>query len=71
MRFSMLYSEQILSFKSCLVFYAGDSLRLPFKSLFCNLHELATKYEKITQFQRGPFFTLNALSPLSLPVWYR
>ena len=26
MRFSMLYSrEQILSFKSCLVFYAGDS----------------------------------------------
>ena len=29
MRFSMLYSgEQILSFKSCLVFYAGDSLNL-------------------------------------------
>ena len=28
MRFSMLYSgEQILSFKSCLVFHAGDSLR--------------------------------------------
>ena len=28
MLFSMLYSgEQILSFKSCLVFYAGDSLR--------------------------------------------
>ena len=28
MRFSMLYSgEQILSFKSCLVLYAGDSLR--------------------------------------------
>ena len=28
MRFSMLYSgEQILSFKSCLVFYAEDSLR--------------------------------------------
>ena len=27
MQFSMLYSgEQILSFKSCLVFYAGDSL---------------------------------------------
>ena len=27
MRFSMLYSgEQILSFKPCLVFYAGDSL---------------------------------------------
>ena len=27
MRFSMLYSgEQNLSFKSCLVFYAGDSL---------------------------------------------
>ena len=27
MRFSMLYSgEQFLSFKSCLVFYAGDSL---------------------------------------------
>ena len=27
MRFSMLYSgEQILSFKSCLVLYAGDSL---------------------------------------------
>ena len=27
MRFSMLYSgEQILSFKSCLVFYTGDSL---------------------------------------------
>ena len=31
MRFSMLYSgEQILSFKSCLVFYAGDSLMLIF-----------------------------------------
>ena len=29
MRFSMLYSGgQILSFKSCLVFYAGDSLKL-------------------------------------------
>ena len=29
MRFSMLYSgEQILSFKSCLVVYAGDSLNL-------------------------------------------
>ena len=29
MRFSMLYSgEQILSFKLCLVFYAGDSLKL-------------------------------------------
>ena len=29
MQFSMLYSgEQILSFKSCLVFYAGDSLIL-------------------------------------------
>ena len=29
MRFSMLYSrEQILSFKSCLVFYAGDSLNM-------------------------------------------
>ena len=28
MRFSMLYSgEQILSFKLCLVFYAGDSLK--------------------------------------------
>ena len=27
MQFSMLYSgEEILSFKSCLVFYAGDSL---------------------------------------------
>ena len=31
MRFSMLYSgEQILSFKSCLVFYAGDSLNRDF-----------------------------------------
>ena len=29
MRFSMLYSrEQILSFKQCLVFYAGDSLTM-------------------------------------------
>ena len=28
MRFSMLYSgEQILSFESCLIFYAGDSLK--------------------------------------------
>ena len=33
--FSMLYSgEQILSFKSCLVFYAGDSLRLDFNYEF-------------------------------------
>ena len=31
MRFSMLYSgEQILSFKSCLIFYAGDSLIISF-----------------------------------------
>ena len=31
MRFSMLYSgEQILSFKPCLVFYAGDSLIVDF-----------------------------------------
>ena len=31
MRFSMLYSgEQILSFKSCFVFYAGDSLNIIF-----------------------------------------
>ena len=31
MRVSMLYSgEQILSFKLCLVFYAGDSLLLCF-----------------------------------------
>ena len=38
MRFSMLYSgEQILSFKSCLVFYAGDSLR--FKSACLMLSE--------------------------------
>ena len=30
MRLSMLYSgEQILSFKLCLVFYAGNSLKLP------------------------------------------
>ena len=29
MRFSMLYSgEQILSFKSCLIFYAGNSLSM-------------------------------------------
>ena len=29
MRFLMLYSgDQILSFKSCLVFYAGDSLKV-------------------------------------------
>ena len=34
MRFSMLYSEeQILSFKSCLVFYAGDSLNIGSLSL--------------------------------------
>ena len=31
MRFSMLYSgEQILSFKSCLVFYARNSLTINF-----------------------------------------
>ena len=35
MRFSMLYSrEQILSFKLCLVFYAGDSLIKQYKSDF-------------------------------------
>ena len=34
MRFSMLYSgEQILSFKSCLVFYAGDSISIFFYHL--------------------------------------
>ena len=41
MRFSMLYSgEQILSFKSCLVFYAGDSLSYFFLKLStCNIRE--------------------------------
>ena len=35
MRFSMLYSgEQILSFKSCLVFYAGDSFNIPGRQRF-------------------------------------
>ena len=39
MRFSMLYSgEQILSFKSCLVFYAGDSLTLEASEMFLSLH---------------------------------
>ena len=34
MRFSMLYSgEQILSFNSCLVFYAGDSLNYMYFSV--------------------------------------
>ena len=38
MRFSMLYSgEQILSFKSCLVFYAGDSLIIPYGPRQANL----------------------------------
>ena len=38
MRFSMLYSgEQTLSFKSCLVFYAGDSLK---KNVFWNLRQM-------------------------------
>ena len=36
-----------------------------FKSLFCNLHEVSTKYEKTNQFQRGLFLALNARSPLS------
>ena len=35
MRFSMLYSgEQILSFKSCLIFYVGDSLNLENQNRF-------------------------------------
>ena len=37
-----------------------------FKSLFCNLHEEATKYERINQFQRGrggAVLALNARSP--------
>ena len=41
MRFSVLYSgEQILSFKVCLVFYAGDSLKsggLHFLNVFYHL----------------------------------
>ena len=44
MRFSMLYSrEQILSFKSCLVFYAGDSLKLHqvvSKAMLCFLENI-------------------------------
>ena len=36
MRFSMLYSgERILSFKSCLVFYAGDSLNMHYLVKIC------------------------------------
>ena len=36
MRFSMLYpGEQILSFKSCLVFYAGDSLNFMIIAMIC------------------------------------
>ena len=43
MQFSMLYSgEQILSFKSCLVFYAGDSLSLKF--YFDNKDELISTF---------------------------
>ena len=35
MRFSMLYSgDQVLSFKPCLLFYAGDSLRDNFRQFF-------------------------------------
>ena len=38
MRFSMLYSgEQILSFKPCLLFYTGDSLRVEL-GLVHNIH---------------------------------
>ena len=38
MRFLMLYSgEQILSFKSCLVVYAGDSLMLCIKFSLTNV----------------------------------
>ena len=43
MRFSMLYSgEQILSFKSCLVFYAGDSLI--FNTVLKNLVSLSLSH---------------------------
>ena len=37
-----------------------------FKSQFCNLHEVSYKIWKYNQFQRGPFFALNAHSPLIL-----
>ena len=41
MRLSMLYSgEQILSFKPCLLFYAGDSLNKEFTYLLTYLHEM-------------------------------
>ena len=51
MRFSMLYSgEQILSFKSCLVFYAEDSLiytdlhvRTKMHFLFCHDFSMSIK----------------------------
>ena len=46
MRFSMLYSGgQNLSFKSCLVFYAGDSLR---NSYFKQYRE----YRKLVKYKR-------------------
>ena len=47
MQFSMLYSgEQILSFKSCLVFYAGDSL-----SLYPGLHGSGNPYSAMAKLQ--------------------
>ena len=59
MRFSMLYSgEQILSFKSCLVFYAGDSLRQPaFDSEWHFRKSVQKSFVKVWQIQKFHFET--------------
>ena len=53
MRFSKLYSgEQILSFRSCLVFYAGDSLSFASIRCFsqCIKINLSIKYGFVLKF---------------------
>ena len=59
MRFSMLYSgEQILSFKSCLVFYAGDSLSFL-------THSLVNSF-LISVMASKNYFSFHAFSALAL-----
>ena len=55
MRFSMLYSgEQILSFKPCIVFYAGDSLTKFATSSLCGCEQLGVPHLKTVK--NGTFF---------------
>ena len=60
MRFSMLYSgEQILSFKSCLVLYAGDSLIFQLNEYLAGLTEVQGTVDNRNNLQCQNYITYD------------